>query len=78
MIFIKLPKIIKNELEVAAIFPERFWKAHDVYFTDFKFFEQTLVEHDGNDYFAELVLRVTLRLAIGWRNDVGLHCRQIR
>ena len=42
MIFIKLPKITKTELEVAAIFPERFWKAHDVYFTDFKFFEQNL------------------------------------
>ena len=42
MIFIKIPKIIKNELEVAAIFPERFWKAHDVYFTDFNFFEQNL------------------------------------
>ena len=42
MIFIKLPKITKTELEVAAIFPERFWKAHDVCFTNFKFFEQNL------------------------------------
>ena len=42
MIFIKLLKITKTELEVAAIFPEQFWKAHGVYFMDFKFFETNL------------------------------------
>ena len=36
MIFIKLPKITKTELEVAAIFPERFWKAEGPHFSNIK------------------------------------------